>query len=261
MSFLFVVNEVRATQQTLDSWGSKCPPEDAAGYSPEVASSVMRYDNGSVQIDNRYQWHRDSTGTPGGIGWWDADAQWNLTEMYATATVFSCHPLMPIAMVDTDATAENTIHRGSDSSYHENADDQHVWQPLLFFHPASEHLRGVSQVVFQSQMTADLHGGSPVKYVAGRGQLMRSLTPETYRYPGEHPPNSKGLGGNLAALLGLMAFHSPPVEQGRNRAETGIPGKWQGNRWRDERSPRGCWSPLCPFPPRSLTCSDVRLAR
>jgi hypothetical protein len=244
LSFLFVVNEVRAIQQTLDSWGSKCPPEDPEGYSEDAPSRVMRYSNGVVEVVDGYCWNRASSGDQGGIFWPDQNGDWCQAEEYATATVLSCHPLMPVAMVNADATVFNTIHRGSDRYRQSSADHQYVWQPLLFFHP--EHLRGVSQVMFQSEMKPEYLGGSPVKYVAGRGQLMKSLTPETYRYPGDHPPESKGLGGNLAALLGLMALTSAPDGEGRNRAESVIPRKWRGNRWHGEHSPRGCKSTLLP---------------
>lgn len=240
LSFLFVVNEVRAIQQTLDSWGSKCPPEDPQGYSEQVPSRVMRYSDGAVEVVDGYRWSRVSSDGGGGIFWHDQNGVWYQAGEYATATVLSCHPLIPVAMVNTDATALNTIHRGSDRPYQASADEQFVWQPLLFFHP--EHLRGVSQVMFQSEMKPEYLGGSPVKYVAGKGQLMKSLTPETYRYPGDHPPESKGMGGNLAALLGLMALTSAPDGEGRNRADSVIPRKWRGNRWHGEHSPRGCES-------------------
>jgi hypothetical protein len=231
-----VVNEVRATLTTLDSWGSKCPPEEPQGYGPENPSSVMKYEKGVVQVATGFSWYRDE-GREGCIIYQGFDGQtWPATS-YKTATVLSCHPLMPVAMVETDATVNRTLHRGSDN---ELSDDLRVWQPLEFFHPGGD-LQGVSQVVFRSEMTSDFYGGSPRKYVAGKGPLMKSLVPDTYRCPFEYPHESVGMGGSLAALLALMAFHRPACEEhGANRAETAILKNWQNNKWADSHSPRGC---------------------
>ena len=205
----------------------------------------MRYHNGKIDAlpPDQFRWIRDpEEGNFGRICYLGADGNWYPAETYDTSTVLSCHPLMPVAVVNVDVTIYSTSYDFDYSGSHER--NQRVWQPLLFFHPQDEGLKGVSQAVFIARMTPEQHGGSPVKYAAGRGTVLKSLVPPTYLWPYEHPPTTRGLGGELTLLLGLMAFSSPESRSGRNRADSIFPGsqgKWQNNRWLDEQHPpRGC---------------------
>lgn len=245
LSFLFVVLEVAAEHAILDSWGNKSPPTQPQAYKKQHASQVMKYDNGVIEAQHPevYSWWRDEeTGqSVGRIRYHDGNGTWYPTEEYKTATVLSCHPLMPIAMVDVDATVYPTTYNDSDGYGAETS----RWVPLRFFHPTTEGLRGVSQIMYPYGMERDQEGGDPVPYVAGKGSLQNKLIPSTHHCPLDHPPKSRGLGGELPVLISLMAF-SYQYEQGLNRADSVFPGKhgmWRNNKWLGKNAPLGCQLP------------------
>jgi hypothetical protein len=239
-----VINEVNARTFSMDSWGNRCPPDSPSGYDPEIPGMVMRYQGGVIDSLPREQFHwirNPEEGNYGSICWFGSDGNWHPADTYDTATILSCHPLMPVAMVNVDATICPTSYSFDYNAGREG--NRQVWQPLLFFHPQDERLRGVSQAVFKGSMLPEQAGGNPVKYAAGRGHVLKSLLPLTYLWPYDHPPTTRGLGGELTLLLGLMAFSSPESRSGRNRADSIFPGrhgKWQNHRWLDDQHPRGC---------------------
>ena len=201
----------------------------------------MRYRDGLVELaGDYYVWKRDDENREGDIWCYDSDdKEWFTTETYRTATVFSCHPLMPFAMVQEDAMFTDTVTR--DAGYDMSSK---TWQPLLFYFPRGDNNRvsGVSQAMSECELTAEYPGGGLVPYVAGSNpSWMPSLVPKTYKSATGSQP-SRGLGGELTILLALMTF-SARRSPGRSRAE-GVflepNAKWKRNRWHHNRDPEGC---------------------
>uniref|UniRef100_A0A8H7NL72 Uncharacterized protein n=1 Tax=Bionectria ochroleuca TaxID=29856 RepID=A0A8H7NL72_BIOOC len=203
----------------------------------ERPSEVMKYDNGIVtSCPDYFYWGRNpNQNNRGAIFARHANGNVTETEAYKTATIFSCHPHMPFAMVDVDASVEETYSRENMPS------DQlwryPVWEPLQFLHPKDYHRRGISQAVFGTSPIATHHNG-PLQYVAGtNASCIPRLVPWTCRYPYPHVQPSKGLGGELTILIGLMAF-CPSRDSVGTRAELFIPQYWRNNKWECETPAR-----------------------
>ncbi|CAH0020959.1 unnamed protein product [Clonostachys rhizophaga] len=238
LTFLFVVNEISIAHPLVDMWGGSRPPENPGAYHMERPSEVMKYENGIVTpFPDYFYWGRNpNQNNRGAIFARHADGNVTEAEAYKTATIFSCHPHMPFAMVDVDASVEETYSRENMPS------DQlwryPVWEPLQFLHPKDHHRRGISQAVFGASPMATLHNG-PLQYVAGtNASCIPRLVPWTCQYP--YPPvqPSKGLGGELTILIGLMAF-CPSRDSMGTRAELFIPQYWRNNKWECETPPQG----------------------
>lgn len=198
----------------------------------------MRYYNGIVEdVSDKFIWHRNVPNQgPGSIIFQDYAGHETEATIYKTATVFSFHPPTPFAMVNVDASVHTTYTKQS------IPDDERpypVWEPLQFFHPKGQ-LKGLSQAVFSSSLGMDVAGGSPVNYVAGQNDSwIPNLIPSTHRYPYRYPPRSRGLGGDLTILLGLMAF-SPERNPFQLTVEPALRDQWKGKRWESTGPPRGC---------------------
>ena len=253
-----MVNEVSIANMETDSWGNPRPPTTPRAYYDEVPSAVMRYHDGhdiEVLSPELAFWERDAN-TPGGcIFYIDQDGSFSPAETYRTSTVASCHPLMPFAMVQTDAMIARTY--TSDMGV---APDENTWQPLMFYFPqdANGSLTGQSQAMFRSSLTADHVGGNLTTYVAGQQpSWISSLVPRTYLNPLSVTP-SRGLGGDLTVLLGLMTFTAAKLE-GQTRAESvfcGSSGRWRTRKWHHNHSPAGCKS-SCPFYPYDAFAKSI----
>ena len=245
LSFLFVVNEVSIANTEADTWGNPRPPTTPGAYYDEIPSAVMRFHDGhDIQMLSPEVafWERDGDAPGGAIYYINQEGSFSPAETYKTSTVSSCHPLMPFAMVQTDAMIARTC--TSDMGF---SPDENTWQPLMFFFPLSGNgsLSGRSQAMFRSNLTPSHVGGSLTTYVAGQQpSWIPNLVPRTYQNPLSVTP-SRGLGGDLSILLGIMAYTAPRVE-GRTRAEgvfCGPSGRWRNRQWHHNHSPAGCKSP------------------
>lgn len=145
---------------------------------------------------------------------------------YKRAAVFACNPLLPIMVCPMDPMVNDTTSQ---------------WELLNVFHP--RHLPGVTQVAFEDSPLDP--GPGLARYAAGSDAAwMPTLLPETYKWPLEGRP-SRGLGGELSIILGLMALSEAPGNT--NNVFLGVNGHrgmWHRNTWAHRRHPRGCES--CP---------------
>lgn len=216
-----------------DEWYNTLPPRDCYGYTNEHASRVMRYLDGEVTEAQGYQWFR-----PGlcqtGYCYSLAQEEPEPAKCYRDFGVFSCGPHLPIVVMPGDPM---TI-----------TDGKNAMHALRFFHPPiTSGLRGVSQATWPEGHMPP--GGFPVKYVAGRDpSWIPSLVPKIFRNP-DTGVSSRGLGGELPIVLGLMAFSEAggmvdEVFLGRN----GHRGRWRDRVWMNNHEPQRC------MPPTVHTC-------
>ncbi|KAF4506665.1 hypothetical protein G6O67_006728 [Ophiocordyceps sinensis] len=239
VSFLFVVNKLLINQgescdMHRDVWHNELPPRNCWGYDGEAASRVMRYEGGQVTEARGYRWYRPMVRQEG----FCVDSAFVAVECYSHAAVFSCNPHLPVVIIPADPTTlpdrEQTMHA------------------LHFFHPP-DPLRGLSQATTPDASYLPPHGGGPVKYVAGRNpSWIPGLVPQTYAAPRSNAglPPSRGLGGELPIVLGLMAFSGAPDQVYMSRSDSGHRGYWRDRVWTHNHSP-----PLYPNitqPPRGF---------
>lgn len=204
-------------------------------------TTIMLYEDGTIMnVSHIYFWGRDDTGV--GAIWTRPDSQ---SPSYRTmtrsqSTICSCHPLLPFAMVKTDPTVDETQVLADGAGPNE-----FTWEPLRFFFPLDNDTRrvtGVSQAVFTCSLGPDALGGAPRTHIAGRNaSWLGTLVPSSYENPSPGAPSSKGLGGDLTILLGLMAFASSEHD-GLSRAETVFLfyQRWKNRKWYNERSLPSC---------------------
>ncbi|PHH65703.1 hypothetical protein CDD81_1789 [Ophiocordyceps australis] len=220
-SFLFVVNELEFYNDSgadifRDTWYNDLPPRSCMGYTGERAGKVLRFRDGEVEEAAGYVWYRDELRIRG-------HCFSNLGEApgYSEAAVFACNPHLPLVVIRDDPLTLND----AKSSMH----------ALHFFHP--RHLPGLSQATTPDAVLP--HGGAPVKYVAGRNpSWMPALVPSVYANPWLEPPPSRGLGGELAIIIGLMAFSkSGPNVEDVFLGTHARPGYWHNSFWSSRAAP------------------------
>lgn len=253
-----MVNEVSIASTEVDTWGNPRPPTTPTAYYDEISSSVMRFWDGyNIEVispDISYC-GRDPQTLQGGIFCFNQDRSVFQAETYKTATVCSCHPLMPFAMVQADVMTVQTYMADVGHSK-----DSNTWQPLLFFSPQNDsgRLTGRSQAIFRSNLTDEHLGGDPKTYIAGQHpSWIPSLVPKTYQNQ-LSPTPSRGLGGDLSILLGLMTFTAARVHE-RTRAEgvfCGPNGRWRNRQWHYNHSPAGCTSSRLVINPTCEVCTN-----
>ncbi|TFB04248.1 hypothetical protein CCMA1212_004107 [Trichoderma ghanense] len=237
-SFLFVINELVVKDDDRynrgDDWFNREPPSEARGFEGEITGTVMRYHNGQVTEARGYRWLRGDFDTtrnawpPGYLYRYDSDGSPMLSDdgnfqcatMHNQLAVFSCNPLLPIAIFVGDPLSARSLAR----------------VPLLFHHPEAQP--GVSHAVHTDSPAGQ--GGGMRKFVAGASpSWMPSLVPKTYRNPYDPVP-SRGLSGELPIILGLMAF-SEATSEGDEAARRIFleEGRWRNGEWHHSAAPRG----------------------
>ncbi|KAF4465247.1 hypothetical protein FALBO_7919 [Fusarium albosuccineum] len=238
VGFLFIVNKLVIEAPDVDAYQHHIPPTTVNGYRGEFPSTAMRYRDGEITPATGFQWYRDTTSLPAsgkllwadGNGGWAPDGAggvWGAQE-YKTFAVAACNPLLPIMVVDQDPLATHSTG---------------CWELLRIFHPRQPDLVGISQVAIPESPMGQ--GGNPVRYVAGRSpSWMPSLLPKTYRSPLSSAPSSRGLGGELPIILGLMALSADNKERNAATDEVflGVNGhgrKWRNGEWRGNDPPKG----------------------
>lgn len=240
-SFLFVANELSVRDDDTfhkgDGWYNRIPPIEPKGFAGEIPGSVMRYQNGQVTNAPGYEWFRerfDGTAWPpghvlrynaDGSNMFDDEGNLECAIMYKQLAVFSCNPLLPIAVFNGDPLSTASLARA----------------PLLFFHPPTQP--GISHAVHPDSPMEP--GPAVCKYVAGASpSWMPSLVPKTYRNP-FNPGPSYGLSGELPIILGLMAFSESTAGEGEAASRTFLgdgahPGRWSDGHWHHTAAPQGC---------------------
>ncbi|KAI5461716.1 hypothetical protein BGZ63DRAFT_404548 [Mariannaea sp. PMI_226] len=234
VSFLFTVNELRIDAEQRDEYHHRIPPTHPNGYTDEIQSRVMYYNNGVVSSHPGYQWYRgsppDLRRTEGQL--WRINAQEDedyRPVKYSTCAVFACNPHLPIMVCPDDPFVNNTESR---------------WQLLQILHPRA--FPGLSQVAHEDSNMPD--GPGLTRYVAGsHPRWIPSLVPSSYRWPHlSTPPPSTGLGGELAIVLGLMALAAEPDHHDSNDntnilflGDGNHRGCWRGGGWYGNSPPRG----------------------
>ncbi|EGR49365.1 uncharacterized protein TRIREDRAFT_106467 [Trichoderma reesei QM6a] len=237
-SFLFVINELTLHDDDRlhrgDDWYNRVPPSEPRCFDREITGTVMRYHNGQVTEARGYQWLRgdfDITRNAWPTGYlyrYDSadspmltvDGNFQCASVYKQLAVFSCNPLLPIAVLIGDPLSASSLAR----------------VPLLFHHP--DHQPGVSHAVHPDSRLRG--GGVMCKFVAGASpSWMPSLVPKTYRNPYEPGP-SRGLSGELPIILGLMAF-SEARSEGEDIARRIFleDNRWRNGEWRHAATPKG----------------------
>ncbi|KAH7323996.1 hypothetical protein BKA65DRAFT_481778 [Rhexocercosporidium sp. MPI-PUGE-AT-0058] len=208
-SFLFVVNGVTLNEDTQDGgipprtdhFGRWLPPAFAAGFGAQTPGTVFRWSNGDISTAAGYAWDEGYGRTPNG----------DTLEIYKATTMFWCNPFYHFMVASGDATTRNL-----DSSVPED-----TWYAINFHH--DEDLSRVDYVANQ-----DLVGN-------GR-DFIADLGLNVYRNTDQDAPRSGGLAGNLAILIGLVAFSCKRRDLNevlvRDRA-------WRGYRWHGHNHSNG----------------------
>ncbi|KAF5021607.1 hypothetical protein F66182_6354 [Fusarium sp. NRRL 66182] len=230
--FLFIVNKLKISEPDRDIYLHHIPPSSPEKYVGEIPSKVMRYRNNEVTEVTDYYWYREPSMTPQGQllrldqdGNYlrDQNGQYFPAPEYKTFGVAACNPLLPIMVVDKDPLVF----------------PPKSWDLLRIFHP-KKALTGLSQVAtIDSSMGS---GGGPVLYVAGRSpSWMPGLVPKTYKSLPGNQRASRGLGGELPIILGLMALSAEHDESNSSTNDMflGHNPVWRDGVWTGRDAPKG----------------------
>lgn len=208
--FLCVVNELHINQNMyspLDNWRNFMPPNRREHYTGETKGRIIRYEDGIVTVldeNDPYQWWRDEPETeyaphgPGTIYRLNYNETTGEVELpsrarvYKQCTIFNSGRHLPYAIRDYDMSSEDAYSKG----------DVYCL-PLLF--RAMNLEAGISRA-----------GTEGHKVVTGRKpSWIPSLVNPSYKLEGANWPlegdcgRSRGLSGNLALVLGMMALTGP----------------------------------------------------
>jgi len=281
VSFLFVSHEFyietgddeEPGDHDHDCWGLKCPPTNPAVYGEPFRSQVLRYTDGRITRAHGYHWHRDEPEADGTISkgyvcrqlHGGGDRRLRATH-FDTASVWSCG--QPVVVVQSDASQIRTarlddtlIALDPDNRLFNRFSHEQTWSLLHFWHPGryppfGSDMVGVSQAMTKYGHYSGLQSPRSIHtYVAGGGtpSWLGSLVPTFFRNPNPQAPPSRGLGGMLTVLIGLMSLAACP----RRRLTDDHPlmggdlltaafapldgrhGVWHDHRWHG-RHPLGC---------------------
>lgn len=228
VSFLFMVNELHYHGPEKDCYHNLIPPTDPTSYTAEIPSSVMYYRDGNVTVAEGFHWAREPQYPAEGCLWGpDTETgEWYTVHKYKTFAVFACNSHLPIMVSPYDPLSVNT---------------RSGWELLQLFHPRGS-LRGISQVACEDSEMAE--GPGLVRHAAGaRPSWIPSLLPSTYKSTATDPPTSRGLGGELPIILGLMALSAEPDPMGTNdntnNVFIGHQRRWRRQQWTYDERPRG----------------------
>ena len=260
---------VNRVPRQADRWGNFMPPSTWLGFgSEQEASEVFMYRNGTVTKSAGYEWYRPGgPGYPGRIGKWDFAALdengWPTPvfiacQPHTTRTIFDGGAFLGTLIQTRDASVDPYLESGecraynvesspdnsSDSGFDSEADDPGMsvidtsgglnmrhsrvkssnnrnWLPMKFVHDA-----GTSRI--------SLYHGD--RCVAGHSP---SWVPSIVnpQYATQNAPNrSRGLGGDMATIIGLLALTQKPYHGGEAFAEE----HWRRHKWHGTRHPKAC---------------------
>lgn len=186
-TFLFAVNELPLNEDPdqggvaprVNENGRWVPPTLSAGFWPPIPGRMFRWTDGSITPANDYQWYN-------GNGWGPGNIQ--LTH-YRTTSMFWCNEWTQFLIADGDVSTRDI----ATSLFPDNR-----WYPLTFDHDGTLSRVGTS---YEHQHLA----GSGANWIGPLG-----LSAHNNR----HAHQSTGLAGNLATVIGLIAFSCQANELG-----------------------------------------------
>jgi hypothetical protein len=229
ISFLFCVNEFDIDFETApltDQWLNYMPPTDPIYYRGEYPGTVFRYRAGTIAPAPNYVWSRSNMGEEGRISYVDPTTGFITIALgpYKTETIFSCSAHLPIITLQSDASLGSSLPSGA--QYENSEDDIYKWTMLHF--ASSE---GISLANSRRQGCTCIAG----KNASWIPSLVPRVFENTYRHETQR---SRGLGGDLPVVIGLMAFHASRTGNASAVFERGW---WQRGQWRGpSEAPRGC---------------------
>jgi hypothetical protein len=180
-SFLFVVNGLPLNEDVdnggviprTDPYGRWLPPLYQAGFGTKSQGTVFRWRNGVISAPAGYQWADGYAYAPNG----------GVLNYYRSTTIFFCNPWDQYLVADGDASTR-------DIATADFPGDR--WYPVNFRNDDN-----LSRLDFASDE----------QYLAGNGAaFIDHLGLTSYQSQDQDAPTSGGLAGNLAILIGLVAF-------------------------------------------------------
>jgi len=197
----------------VDDGGRWLPPVLSAGFGPQNPGTVFRWSNGDISIATGYAWDEGYGKTPNGD---------NL-EWYHTATIIWCNPFYQFLVTQGDAS----IPIDADMEDEEESDGEEEkaviqWYPINFHH---------HETLSRIDYAADS------QYLAGNQRnFIAELGLTSYQCQDDDAPVSGGISGNLAILIGLIAFSCTRQELRHVLINDQA---WRGYRWRGHQRPTG----------------------
>jgi len=202
----------------VDDGGRWLPPVLSAGFGPQNPGTVFRWSNGDISIATGYAWDEGYGKTPNGD---------NL-EWYHTATIIWCNPFYQFLVTQGDAS----IPIDADMEDEEESDGEEEkaviqWYPINFHH---------HETLSRIDYAADS------QYLAGNQRnFIAELGLTSYQCQDDDAPVSGGISGNLAILIGLIAFSCTRQELRHVLINDQA---WRGYRWRGHQRPTGSKHPI-----------------
>jgi hypothetical protein len=202
-SFLFVVNGLPLNEDVdnggvtprTDDYGRWLPPLYQAGFGPKSRGTVFRWRNGVITAPTGYQWIDGYAYAPNG----------GVLNYYRSMTVFYCNPWDQYLVADGDASTRDIATANFPGER---------WYPVNFRNDGN-----LSRLDFAGDE----------QYLAGNGAaFIDQLGLTSYQSQEQGAPTSGGLAGNLAILIGLVAFSC----RSRDLRDILVNDRaWHRNRW------------------------------
>ncbi|KAI1404958.1 hypothetical protein F4819DRAFT_446070 [Hypoxylon fuscum] len=232
LSFLFVVNEIQLAEDystNQDEFGNVVPHGIKSAYGPEKVGTVYRFHNGNISLATGFVWKRPGMGHEGRINKEIVHDNRQLcivpslrfltnTETiqptfipcfhYKTTSVFSRGPTLSPLSVELDVTTRD----------------------LETSHLPKTKLQSLSFRSDDCQVSRIARGGKNKRAVGKDASWIGTLVPSMYENLDEDAQHSKGLGGDLGVIIGLMALAEPP-----GHIDDAFLHHWDDYRWTGQR--------------------------
>lgn len=148
--------------------GRWLPPIYHAGYGSQHRGTVYRWSDGEVSAAPGYHWTAGYDRTPNG----------NTLGLYKATTLFWCNPFDQFMAMPRDATGRDM-------------DEDDRWFPINFYHEGA-----LSRLDYAANQCL---AGAHARFIPALGLA-------SYAHPADRAPVAGSLAGDLALLLGLVAF-------------------------------------------------------
>lgn len=186
----------------MDEHGRWLPPISPAGFGEQNPGTVYRWNGGEISVAAGYEWDEGYGCAPSG----------DTLEIYRATTMFYSNPFHQFLVAKDDATKREL-------ATDECPEDR--WLTLQFHHEDTLS-------VLDYAADPDLAGHE--------ASFIRSLGLTSYENQEPDAPKAGGLAGNLAMLIGLVAFSC----KRRDLTQVLIDDRaWRGHRWRGHNRSSG----------------------